>query len=714
MPYLALFHFSLTDRQEIPRFMKAWFQSLSLHHKQILVIIMINAFSLMIASTLYFYNNVNSFHKNVIKQLEGTSQIIAGNVTSSLLFHDAHAAQEQLNTLIKDDTILYAGIFDDNKNFFANFDSTNHYERPDFTQYETRLSYNSKEITLVNPITYDDEVIGYVLLVQDTSIFRDQTIGHLLITFSVFVMSLIFAWALSTMLQRWLNKPIKDFVNVIDNISSSRDYSQRLEAKTRDEIGKLMHAFNTMLDAVKERDDKLKAHGEELEDLVNQRTRELHQRSNYDGLTKLPNRHFLIEQLEHQIKIAQRETSKIAVLFLDLDRFKIINDNLGHATGDQVLKIAAERLNMAIRSNDNVARWGGDEFVIFLSNIRNQQEIEMIAKKITQSLEEVIHLADRQFHISTSIGISLYPYNGKDAFTLLKHADISMYRAKEKGAGSYVFYAADMDSGSGDRLSMETKLRRAIENNQLSLVYQPKVDIQNNKLSGVEALIRWHDEELGFVPPSQFIPLAEEIGIIHKIGEFVIRTACKQHASWRAMGLPSVRIAVNLSPSHLSEPKIVEHVLKEMDFYKIEPSELELEITEETFLDSSEQCKKNLALFHKFGLRISIDDFGTGYSCLSYLLDLPVTTLKIDGSFIRKLGTQPENDGIVNAIMTLGHGLGLEVVAECVETKEQLDFLAANGCDVIQGYYFSKPLKPDQFISYMSESKFTEVATEAV
>ncbi|MCK5881687.1 MAG: EAL domain-containing protein [Sinobacterium sp.] len=694
--------------------MKAWFHSLSLHHKQILVIIMINAFTLMIASTLYFYNNVNAFHKNVVKQLEGSSQIIAGSTTSSLLFYDTHAAHEQLNKFITDETILYAGVFDEHKDFFASFNNTKHYPRPDLTESKIGLSYIEGGIQIVTPIVYDDETIGYVLIVQDINIFRAQTIAHLLITLSVFVMSLIFAWALSTMLQRWLNRPIKDFVQVIDSITSSQDYSQRLQPKTNDEIGKLMRAFNTMLDAVKERDDQLKSHGDELEDLVNLRTRQLHQRSNYDSLTQLPNRHFFIEQLEHQIKVAHREKSKIAVLFLDLDRFKIINDNLGHATGDQVLKIIAERLETTIRGNDTVARWGGDEFVIFLSDIRNQQEIEMIIKKITEVVEEVIHLADRQFHISTSLGISRYPSNGKDAVSLLKNADVSVYRAKEKGAGNHAFYVADMDANNVDRLSMETKLRRAIENNQLTLVYQPKVDIKNNKLSGVEALIRWHDDELGFVPPSQFIPLAEEIGIIHKIGEFVIRTACKQNASWRAMGLPSVRIAVNLSPSHLSDPKIVEHILKEMEFYKIEPSELELEITEETFLDSSEQCKKNLSLFHKFGLRISIDDFGTGYSCLSYLLDLPVTTLKIDGSFIKKLGTQPENDGIVNAIMTLGHGLGLDVVAECVETKEQLDFLQKNGCDVIQGYYFSKPLKPDQFVDYMNHSKFTETATEAV
>ena len=686
--------------------MKTWFNSLSLHTKQTLIIILINAFSLLIASSLYLSNNVSSTKELLEQQMNATAEIIAGNITSSLLFHDALAAQDQLSTLITDDSILYASIYDDNKAFFANFDSTAHFQRPDFGKYQIGLQETDKHINLVKEIFYDGEVIGYLLMIKDAKILNDQKTGHTLITASVFMMSLLFAWFLSMQLQRWLSRPLKNLVGIIEDITSSKDYSQRLVSSSKDEIGKLMQVFNTMLEAVKERDDKLKAHGEELEDLVNLKTRQLHQRSNYDLLTKLPNRNFLIEQLEHQIQLAKETQEKIAVLFLDLDRFKIINDNLGHSVGDHVLKIAAERLSNVVSSSDNVARWGGDEFVIFLRNISNQSEIEAIAKNITLALEEVIHLGGQQFHISTSIGISLFPYNGKDVFSLIKHADVSMSRAKEKGAGHYVFYSADMDNGSVDRLSMETKLRRAIDNQEMNLVYQPKINIQKNTLCGVEALIRWHDPELGNVPPSQFIPLAEEIGLINKIGEFVIRTACQQHASWRAMGLDPVRIAINLSPSHLSEPKIVEHVLKEMDFYKVEPEHLELEITEETFLDSSEQCKKNLALFHKFGLRISIDDFGTGYSCLSYLLDLPVTTLKIDGSFVRKLGTQPENDGIVNAIMMLGHGLGLQVVAECVETEAQLAFLQENGCDVIQGFYFSKPLKADQLVDYMHRASY--------
>lgn len=685
--------------------MKNWYQSLSLHSKQILIIILINALSLFIASTLYFYNNFTAYKQNQVTQLEGKAKVIEGTITSALLFHDSHAAHEQLASLVQDPGILFAGVYDSHKTFFANYDSRLHYRRPNLEDYEVGLHYEKPNvIEAVSEIYYDNELIGYLFIAQDTSGLVDQMIRHALITLAVFIMSLLFAYALSLLMQRWLSKPIKDLVEVIQHITSSRDYSQRLVPKHKDEIGQLINSFNTMLDAVKLRDDKLRQHGDELEDLVNLRTRQLHQRSNYDALTKLPNRHFLIEQLEHRIEIAGREGSEIAVLFLDLDRFKVINDNLGHSVGDEVLKVAAERLTTAVRSNDNVARWGGDEFVIFLSNITSLRDVETIAEKVTSTLEEVIVLADRQFHISTSIGISLYPANGKDAFTLLKHADIAMYRAKDRGVGTYALYNANMDSGSADRLSMETKLRRAIDNGNLRLVYQPKIDIQNNKLSGVEALIRWYDEELGHVPPSQFIPLAEEIGIITKIGDFVLQTACRQHAEWRAMGAPPVKVAINLSPTHLVEPNLVEQIQQELDFYKISPQYLELEITEETFLDASDQCQKNLQRLSDHGLHISIDDFGTGYSCLSYLLDLPVTTLKIDGSFIRKLGTQPQNDGIVNAIMTLGHGLGLEVVAECVETEEQLKFLEENGCDIIQGYYFSKPLSPQELVSYINSN----------
>jgi len=685
--------------------MKNWYQSLSLHSKQTIVIIVINAFSLLVASALYFYNNMNSYQNTQILQLESKIQVISGSVISSLLFHDLHAAQAQLASLSQDKNIIYVGIYDEQKTFFANYESRQHYVRPNFEKYSPGIYRSSDHIEIVKEIVYDDHIIGYLFLVEDTSELSRQVQRHAVITFSVFLMSLLLAYLLSILLQRWLSKPLKDVVEMMHHITTNKDYSQRLKTHSTDEIGQLINSFNTMLDTVKQRDDKLRSHGEELEDLVSLRTRQLHQRSNYDSLTKLPNRHFLIEQLEHQIYIAQQEKSQIAVLFLDLDRFKVINDNLGHAIGDEVLKIAAQRLTTVVSNKDNIARWGGDEFVIFLTNISNTHVIDSLVQRITEELEKVIHLANREFHSSTCIGISLFPEHGKDALTLLKNADMSMYRAKDHGAGSHCYYDISMDTGAIDRLNMETKLRHAVEHKLLDMVYQPKVNIKTNSLAGVEALIRWHDPQLGFVSPGQFIPLAEEIGLINRISDFVIEAACKQHAAWRNNGVMPINIAINLPPSSLAEANIVEKIQYQLASYQIDPKYIELEITEETFLDSGSRCLDNLNLLNKNGFRIAIDDFGTGYSCLSYLMDLPVNTLKIDGSFVRKIGTNPQNDGIVNAIMTLGHGLDLDVVAECVETEEQLDFLQRNGCDIIQGYYFSKPLDADALAEY--SKKFT-------
>lgn len=684
--------------------MKHWYQSLSLHSKQILIIILINAFSLLVASTLYFFNNLRSYEQNQINQIEGKSRIIAGTVTSSLLFHDQGAAQEQLASLSQDRNILYVGIYDSDKTFFANYESTNHYLRPQIEGYKEGLLKKNNILESFTPIEYDNEHIGYLFIAQDTSNIKEQIVSHAIITLTVFIMSLLFAYALSLLMQRWLSKPIKDLVEIINHITTSKDYSQRLKPQHQDEIGQLINSFNAMLNAIKERDDQLKQKGDNLEDQVNEKTRQLYQRTNYDALTKLPNRHFLREQLEREIDIAEKDAHFIAVLFLDLDRFKVINDNLGHSMGDEVLKIASERLESLKPKNSFLGRWGGDEFVMVIPNYGSQADLENIIAKMSRSLEQIMHVDDKQFHISTCIGIGIYPEHGTNAATLLKNADTSAYKAKARGAGHVMYYHPDMNAGSDDRISIETKLRSAMANGHLRMMYQPKVDIQKAQLtvSGVEALIRWQDPELGNIPPSQFIPLAEEIGLINKIGDFVLESACKQHASWRALGVPPVRIAINLSPTSLVENGIVEKIKSKLEFYRIDSEYLELEITEETFLDGSDLVQKNLALLHQHGIRISIDDFGTGYSCLSYLLDLPVSTLKIDGSFVRKLGTQPQNNGIVNAIMSLGHGLGLEVVAECVETQEQLDFLKENGCDIIQGYYFSQPLEADDLASYIT------------
>lgn len=682
--------------------MNHWFRSLSLSTKQVMIIILINGFSLLLASAWYFYDNFNNFQKAQLLQLESKAEVIAGTLTSSLLFHDIHAAHSQLQSLSQDKNILYVAVYDETRSFFTNYESRQHFVRPKIEDYLPGVYSHPDYIELVHEISYDDDLIGYLYLIEDTSSIKQQMLRHGYITIAVFVFSLLIAYLLSIFLQRLISKPIKDLANTMDRITTQKDYSVRMLSQSKDEIGQLIQGFNIMLDAIKQRDDKLRTHGEELEDLVNLRTRQLHQRSNYDALTKLPNRHLFIEQLEHQLYHTELPKEQLAVLFLDLDRFKIINDNLGHEVGDEVLRIIAQRLIDIVDNQNAVARWGGDEFVIY-QRFTKQVELDQLIERIHTEIAKLVHLANREFHVSTSIGVSLYPQHGKDALSLLKNADISVYRGKQHGVSSTCYYNEGMSSGALDRLTLETKLRYAIENKLLKLVYQPKINIKKQTLAGVEALIRWDDPDLGTVSPGQFIPLAEEIGVINKISDFVLETVCKQHALWRAQGLDPIKIAINLPPSSLAENDIVNKITKTLSFYRIEPSYLELEITEETFLDGSSLCLKHLEILHDAGFNIAIDDFGTGYSSLSYLLDLPVSTLKIDGSFIRQIGVSPQNDGIVNAIMTLGHGLGLEVVAECVETEQQLSFLKKHNCDIIQGYLFSQALDADALAHYSKQ-----------
>lgn len=667
-----------------------------------MIIILINGFSLLLASAWYFYDNFTSSQKTRLLQLESKAEVIAGTVTSSLLFRDAHAARSQLQSLAQDKSVLYVAVYDEDRAFFSNYESLQHFVRPKIDEYLPGIYQQPYYAELFHEIFYEGEIIGYLYLAEDTSNIQQQMLRHGYITLAVFIISLLSAYILSLFLQRLLSRPIKDLVDTMHHVTTQKDYSLRIPSQTKDEIGQLIQSFNVMLDAIKQRDDKLRTHGEELEDLVNLRTRQLHQRSNYDPLTKLPNRHLFIEQLEHQLYHIQTPDEQLAVLFLDLDRFKIINDNLGHEMGDEVIKITAQRLNTMVNNQNAVARWGGDEFVIFY-RFQQQSELERFTEAIHKEVGKKIHLANRDFHISTSIGVTLYPQHGKDALSLLKGADISVYRGKQHGVSNTCYYDTSMDSGVLDRLTLETKLRHAIENRLLTLVYQPKVNIKKQTLAGVEALIRWNDPELGPISPGQFIPLAEEIGVINKISDFVLETACKQHALWRAQGINPINIAINLPPTSLAETDIVNKIMKTLNFYRIEPNFLELEITEETFLDGDSQCLKNLEVLHEAGFNITIDDFGTGYSSLSYLLDLPVSTLKIDGSFIRKIGVSPQNDGIVKAIMTLGHGIGLQVVAECVETEQQLEFLKAQDCDIIQGFFFSQPLDAEALAKYSQQ-----------
>ena len=417
----------------------------------------------------------------------------------------------------------------------------------------------------------------------------------------------------------------------------------------------------------------------------------------HDSLTGLPNRLMFTQLLNHSIQSAKRNNWKLAVFFIDLDRFKIINDTKGHEVGDQLLQEIAARYKQTLRAVDVVSRQGGDEFVILIEDFDKLSDIERIANNILTITYKPIILQGDECRVTVSIGVSLYPQDGEEAQLLMKHADIAMYYAKEEGKNNFQFFSKDIQSRSTGRLVIETNLRLALERNELSLHYQAKVNFKTGIITGVEALLRWQNPQLGSVTPTQFIPVAEESGIIVSIGKWVLRTACAQNAAWKKQGLPAVCMAVNLSLRQLTDINLLDDIRAALHDSGMAPNLLELEITESMIMSNPAKMMEVLVSIKKMGVRLAIDDFGTGYSSLAQLKHFPVNTLKIDRSFIRNVPGNTEDNAIAHAIITMGESLGLTVVAEGVETIEQMNYLKEQSCDEMQGFYFSRPVVPEQF-----------------
>jgi diguanylate cyclase (GGDEF)-like protein len=416
----------------------------------------------------------------------------------------------------------------------------------------------------------------------------------------------------------------------------------------------------------------------------------------HDSLTGLPNRVMFNQLLEQSIKSAKRGAAKCAVLFIDLDRFKIINDSLGHAAGDMLLVEIAGRLKACLRESDVVARLGGDEFVVILNDVRDRETVEAVGRKILASLLPSLNLAGHECRTTGSIGIAMYPDHGSDAHTLTKNADIAMYVAKEDGKNDLRFFSSDIKSQSIERLMLETNLRHALELNQLTLHYQPKLDVATEIINGVEALLRWNHPDLGSLSPMKFIPLAEETGLIIPIGRWVLRTACAQNMEWQRLGLPVITMAINLSPRQFTDENLLNDIDDVLRETAMPPHLLQLEITESMVMQNVERGIKLLDAIQSRGVRLAIDDFGTGYSSMSLMKQFPIDTIKIDRSFVRDLAENEEDRAIATAIIAMGKALGLTVVAEGVETAEQDAFLRRRDCDELQGYLFSKPVPADQ------------------
>jgi diguanylate cyclase (GGDEF)-like protein/PAS domain S-box-containing protein len=419
--------------------------------------------------------------------------------------------------------------------------------------------------------------------------------------------------------------------------------------------------------------------------------------SQYDLVTNLPNRLLLNDRITQAIAMARRQNRPIAVLFLDLDRFKYINDSLGHVTGDKLLQSVSRRLLTSVRASDTVSRQGGDEFVILLSEITHPEHAATSAKKILLSLTAPHSIGGQDLNIDGSIGISVYPEDGDDAETLIKNADTAMYHAKESGRNNFQFFKAEMNLKAVERQSLEGSLRRALEREEFLLHYQPKVNLDTGQITGVEALIRWQQPERGLVPPSQFVPIAEDCGLIIQIGRWVLHEACRQARAWQDAGLPLLPLAINVSAVEFRDHGFVEGVRAILAETGLEARYLELELTERVLMEHAESTAFVLRQLKTMGVHLVVDDFGTGYSSLSYLQQFPIDVLKIDQSFVHRITADPDDSPIVSAIIDMGKNLKQRVIAEGIETQEQLAFLQAQHCAEGQGYLFSRPLAAAQF-----------------
>ena len=423
----------------------------------------------------------------------------------------------------------------------------------------------------------------------------------------------------------------------------------------------------------------------------------------HDELTGLANRATLQTALARSIEQARRRDRRVAVLFVDLDRFKIINDTLGHDAGDALLKTVATRLRESLRASDVIARQGGDEFVVLVEEFGSEADLAGVARKILEAFAQSLHLGGQEFTLTASIGIGTYPDDGRDVQALLKAADIAMYRAKEAGKNNFQFYSPQMNSHSFERLALEAALKRALERGELRLHYQPKLELASGRITGLEALIRWEHPDMGLVSPLRFIPIAEETGLIAPIGAWVLGEACRQAKAWETAGLGSFGIAVNVSGRQFVQGALLEEVLAALNSTGLEPRLLELELTESTVMQNPERAAGVLSELAQLGVSLAIDDFGTGYSSLAYLKRFPVSTLKIDRSFIMDLPDDPDDAAITRAVIALARSLKLTVVAEGVETPRQLDFLAIHGCDLAQGFFVAKPMAADAFERFVLE-----------
>ncbi len=672
-----------------------------------MILLLTTSTALVLSMTGFLINDWFTLRNALFDRLHSQARIISSSSVAAMAFNDPVSATQTLNTLNNEEGILAAGLFDLKGSEFAKYQRDEDVLPLVFPS--EGMGFVEGNAFVVLPVELDEKVFGKILLIYDFSHWKGRQQKNLLIAAGVFSFSLIVAILLSSRLQRLVSEPILKLAQTARSITELQDYSQRAEKISTDEIGRLVDDFNSMLEQIQLRDQELHGIQEQLEEKVESRTRQLTEltqqleyQAYHDPLTGLANRITFDNHLKMAIEKVNRYGGEIAVLFLDLDRFKDINDSLGHVVGDKLLVEVAQRFSHCMRSSDTIARLGGDEFGVLLEHQDHGHEAADVGRKLTEAIAKPLYIDNYTLHPSTSIGISLYPLDGSSAEAILKNADTAMYCSKGQGRNLLTFFSSEMNTRAERRMELENKLRYVINEGCLDVYYQPRCDAKTKEIVGVEALVRWFDADEGAISPGEFIPVAEESGLIARMDEWVLEKACHDMQSWFESGAPDIELAVNFSPAQFIRKdlhEIIERILKRTGF---PGSQLELEITESLFESDNADIKNVFEKLVDMDIDISIDDFGTAYSSLSRLKQLPLNTLKIDQSFVRDIGKDADNEAIVRTIIALAHNLNLKVVAEGVETEEQYQFVRDNGCDTVQGYFFSRPVPGSELIKMLS------------
>ncbi|WP_293268824.1 EAL domain-containing protein [Neptunomonas sp.] len=675
----------------------------SIGNKLLIMLVGISTLSAVITASVLFVNEwfaaTNEQHKN----LTSIAEVLSPNLITAVMFDDQLTVSELIKPLENRHEIIYSHVSKLDKSIVSNVGNS--------TLYQGLAANLNEYMVIKQSLVFEDQDYGELLIMADKSYVENRSEFYFHFLVVLILANFVICLIISLRLRKRFVSPIIQLASLAKKVSSNRDYSLRAKKITNDEIADLTGYFNQMLKAIEERDQYLESQVLVRTQEIEMANKNLRLQAYNDSLTGLPNRHYFYEQLQRTIDFSNRYNLKFSLIFIDLDNFKEINDTLGHDYGDLLLVEASKRLVECVRETDTVARLGGDEFTLIIQDLSANERIKAVAENILKSLTKSFQLEDERVFVSGSIGVTVYPQHGDNVEELVKHADQAMYESKHAGRNCYRFFTSELQVNAQNKKMLSDDLRRAVFEDEFTLYYQPIVELKTNKVAKAEALVRWNHPSKGIVHPGDFIPLAEEMGLIYEISSMVASNALKQSIKWSAISEQDITVSINTSPLlYRGSPTWIESWLLLLKVNNIPGHMITVEITESLLMENNDSIRDQLITLRDHGIEVSIDDFGVGYSSLSYLQELDIDVLKIDQSFVRRIEKDNDSLALCEAVIVMAHRIGLKVIAEGIETENQHELLTHAGCDYGQGYFYSEPVPAEVFTEHFISNVSLEEA----